>query len=287
MNFYKRYMGDYAKKTARLSLMEHGAYTLLLDEFYATEQGLPSSVQELFRICRAMSKPEQAAVAAVADQFFPVAPDGLRYNSRANEELADAEPAMQAARQNGKKGGRPRKETQEKPTGFAEQNPEGTQSEPRTKPPQSQIPESPSLRSGERATRLAKDWTLPGDWRAFCRDERPDLDPDKVAAKFADHWHAKARKDGMKLDWFATWRNWVRDERAPFKRVGQQPEEHEWHESRSGVERRAKELGIGPWVEMEEQWPTYRQRVMKADRGGESGMTLDQLVALAEQRKRA
>ena len=34
MNFYKRFIGDYRKKTARLTPLEHGVYGLLLDEFY-------------------------------------------------------------------------------------------------------------------------------------------------------------------------------------------------------------------------------------------------------------
>lgn len=279
MNFYKRYMGDYTRKTGHLSLAEHGAYTLLLDTLYATEKGLPASFHELFRLCRAMSKAEQTAVAKVAEEFFPVSSDGLRYNSRASEEIEDAAPAIQAAKENGKRGGRPKK-TQEKPSGFSK----GTQGESSPEPE----PDSPSLRSGEkRGSRLPADWKLPEEYRSFCREERPDLDPDKVAAKFADFWHGKPGKAGTKLNWFATWRNWVREERAPTGRQ-YQPEVKAWHESRSGVEARAKELGIRPWNEMEEQWPQYRQRVMKADRGSsDDGLTLDQLMAMNPQRKAA
>lgn len=280
MNFYKRYMGDYGRKTAHLSLMEHGAYTLLLDAFYATEQGLPGSFHDLFRICRAMTKPEQTAVASVAEQFFPVAADGLRYNGRASSEMEDAAPAIQAARENGKKGGRPRKPNTE-PGGFLG----GTDGEPVAKAHQSQKPDSPSLRSGERATRLPNDWTLPEEWRQFCRSERPDLDPDKVAAKFADHWRAAPGTSGRKVNWFATWRNWVRGEHAPAK--GYRTEEpREWFDTRSGVERRAKELGIKPWNEVEEQWPQYRQRVMTADKGsGQGFLGVDQLFQMAQERK--
>ena len=36
MIFYKRYLGDYQRDTGHLSMLEHGAYTLLLDAFYAT-----------------------------------------------------------------------------------------------------------------------------------------------------------------------------------------------------------------------------------------------------------
>lgn len=137
MNFYKRFMSDYAKKTARLTLAQHGAYTLLLDEVYTTEQPLPSDVSELYRICRAMTKDEQAAVRFVADLYFKVDGDGFRHNPRASVELHLAAPAMEAARLNGAKGGRPKKE----PTGFENNNPVGfqntTQDEPRTKAPHS------------------------------------------------------------------------------------------------------------------------------------------------------
>jgi len=59
---------------------------------------------------------------------------------------------------------------------------------------------------------------LPADWKpdevaiAFCKSERPDLIPDRVADKFRDYWTAKPGVAGKKTDWPATWRNWVRAE---------------------------------------------------------------------------
>lgn len=64
-----------------------------------------------------------------------------------------------------------------------------------------------------RATRLPADYTLNQDWFDFCQAERQDLDPATTFAKFKDFWIAKPGKAGTKLDWFATWRNWVREER--------------------------------------------------------------------------
>ena len=34
------------------------------------------------------------------------------------------------------------------------------------------------------------------------------------AAKFRDHWVAKAGRDATKTDWLATWRNWCRSDIA-------------------------------------------------------------------------
>lgn len=56
--------------------------------------------------------------------------------------------------------------------------------------------------------------TLPKDWRDFCAKDRPDLDPDAVFVRFVDYWKAQPGAKGRKLDWMATWRNWVRDQRV-------------------------------------------------------------------------
>lgn len=76
---------------------------------------------------------------------------------------------------------------------------------------------SSSLRSEEaRASRLPIDWTLPDEWRDWAKAERPELDPLKTSEQFRDYWAAKPGKDGRKTDWLATWRNWVRNQRAPM-----------------------------------------------------------------------
>ena len=124
MNYYRRFMGDYAKKTAALSLAEHGAYTLLLDELYSTETPLPAEHEALYRLCRAMTKVEQDAVRAVADRFFPVEADGLRHNQRADEEIAKAQATIAKQRESGAEAARKRwstdGSTHSEPTGSTD-----------------------------------------------------------------------------------------------------------------------------------------------------------------------
>lgn len=107
MNFYKRYPGDYGRDTSHLSLAEHGAYTLLMDHYYSTEKPIKTDRVSLFRLCRAFSEEEQAATMRVADEFFPVGDDGMRHNARADRQIPVERQAIDAARNNGKKGGRP------------------------------------------------------------------------------------------------------------------------------------------------------------------------------------
>ncbi|GEM_PF-4438081 len=69
-----------------------------------------------------------------------------------------------------------------------------------------------------KATRLSENWSLPKAWGEWALTEKPvwtDEDARQCALRFADYWHAKAGKDATKLDWLATWRNWVRSERGP------------------------------------------------------------------------
>ena len=68
-------------------------------------------------------------------------------------------------------------------------------------------------------SRLPQDWTLPDEWRQWANKERPELDVQLTAAKFHDFWIAKAGKDGRKLDWAATWRNWVRSQRKETRPI--------------------------------------------------------------------
>ncbi len=63
--------------------------------------------------------------------------------------------------------------------------------------------------------RLASDFSFPKEWEEFCQTERPELNPVKTFDQFKDYWIAQAGQKGVKLDWFATWRNWVRSTNAP------------------------------------------------------------------------
>jgi uncharacterized protein YdaU (DUF1376 family) len=110
VNYYERHLGDYARDTAHLSLLEHGAYTILLDRFYATEQGIPTD--QAHRIARAKSKDERAAVDAVLAEFF-VLQGGAYIQKRALAEIQKAQTRINAARANGKTGGRPKRNPEE------------------------------------------------------------------------------------------------------------------------------------------------------------------------------
>lgn len=86
MHYYKRNLGDYAKKAGRLTMLQHGSYTLLLDACYDREQ-FPT-LAEAIDWTWASSTAEIEAVEFVLRKFFTL--EGERYvQKRIQEEIEE------------------------------------------------------------------------------------------------------------------------------------------------------------------------------------------------------
>lgn len=84
MHYYKRNIGDYAKKAGRLSMLEHGAYTILIDSCYDREQ-FPT-LEDAFDWAWARNDDEKSAVKFVLSKFFTLE-NGVYVQKRIKEEL--------------------------------------------------------------------------------------------------------------------------------------------------------------------------------------------------------
>ena len=89
MHKYFRQIGDYAKDTRHLSLLEHGAYSIMLDISYATEKPLPDDLAALARLCCARSKEDREAVERVLREFYRKDTNGGWIQKRVQKELDD------------------------------------------------------------------------------------------------------------------------------------------------------------------------------------------------------
>ena len=86
MHYYKRNIGDYAKKAGRLSMLQHGSYTLLIDACYDREQ-FPT-MDEAIEWTWASSTAEIEAVQFVLRKFFTLE-GGIYVQARIQEEIAE------------------------------------------------------------------------------------------------------------------------------------------------------------------------------------------------------
>lgn len=93
--------------------------------------------------------------------------------------------------------------------------------------PQSPIPLFPGRpappRDRKTGTRIPDGFQPAPDMITWFREKCPHVDGKTEHEKFCDYWRSKPGKDGRKLDWAATWRNWMRtaEERSrPRQRAG-------------------------------------------------------------------
>lgn len=87
MNWYEKHLGDWAKKTGHLSMLEEGAYNRLCDWCYSHERPLPLAEREVCKVARANNPQERAAVLRVLHEFFELAADGW-HQGRVDKVLA-------------------------------------------------------------------------------------------------------------------------------------------------------------------------------------------------------
>lgn len=130
------YIGDYLQDTTRLSTEQHGAYLLLIMDYW-TNGPLPDDDTSLAQITRMQPTAWKKSRAAIA-RLFQIA-DGEWRHKRIDEELEKATQFLAKQKANGAKGGRPKK-TQTKPMGFSGLQKTGVIEEPKHNPNESPSP---------------------------------------------------------------------------------------------------------------------------------------------------
>lgn len=138
MHYYSFNISDWTLATAHLSLEEEAVYFRLVNHYYDTEQPIPLETQSVIRRLRLGS--HEKALELILAEFFIKTEKGF-VNARCERELKEYRKLVKKNRENGSKGGRPKKikglpPIEEKPTG----NPLATDSEPTGNPPNNQEP---------------------------------------------------------------------------------------------------------------------------------------------------
>ena len=240
------YPSDYLADTAHLGLTEHGIYWRLLLHYYQHGSPLPGDLDKICRIIMASTPEERRTVEYILTEYFILTPnhDGGRVwrHARADMEIKSSMDRRDLAMRRGLAGGKATRDKWQglkqglKPSpsiasSMASSTPSTSTStststttseeEKSSKSLEACVPPSPK----KRATRLPADWAPTPDQIAWARSERKDINPATEASKFRDYWIAKGGKDAAKLDWDATWRNWVRNAKAGVKAAnGSEPE---------------------------------------------------------------
>jgi uncharacterized protein YdaU (DUF1376 family) len=207
MHYYSFHVSDYIHDTAHLSAYEDLAFRRLLDLYYTSEKPIPNKTQEVSRRIRMSTQIN--AVQTVLEEFFMFDMENdCWFHKRCDKAIADYQAKAERNREVGKLGGRPKTNPSA--------NPQETQVVSKHNPNQEPITNNHKpIEKKILGKRLASDLTLPIEWEEFCQQTRPELNPTKTFDQFKDYWTSVSGQKGVKLDWFATWRNWVRSTNAP------------------------------------------------------------------------
>jgi uncharacterized protein YdaU (DUF1376 family) len=84
MHYYKKEIGDYHKKAGRLTMLQHGAYNLLIDSCYDRE--IFPTMEEAIDWLWASSKEEIEAIEFVLGKFFKLI-DGVYVQNHIREDI--------------------------------------------------------------------------------------------------------------------------------------------------------------------------------------------------------
>jgi uncharacterized protein YdaU (DUF1376 family) len=96
------YVGDYLRDTSRLTTEQHGAYLLLIFDYWSSGQPLPDDDAQLALITR-LSPEKWHQLRPSLARFFQVV-DGVWRHKRVDQELAKAQAITDARRDGGRKG---------------------------------------------------------------------------------------------------------------------------------------------------------------------------------------
>lgn len=78
-----------------------------------------------------------------------------------------------------------------------------------TDSPTSRTSQSQPARAKARGSRIPDDFSVTPAMVAWARERCPNVDGRLETEKFVNYWQSKAGRDATKLDWTATWRNWM------------------------------------------------------------------------------
>ena len=214
------YPQDWIIDTARLTLEERGLYIQIVALIYSNRGPIVNDAQWIAGVSNCSVRAAKSIIQILIDKGFLRLTDGKLGQKRAENELNSKRKSLE----NSSKGGRARAEnsrTSPENEGDDNENNDlassGT-SKPLTAPTPTPTPSPTPNKDRESApkksgTRLPENWKAGDEFINFALSEGMTIEKaEREVGFFRDYWISQPGQKGVKLDWLATWRNWIRRE---------------------------------------------------------------------------
>ena len=200
---------DFEAGTVGMDAKEKGAYmSLLICLYKVSTHELPDCDKRLSRMA-CLDAREWRKVRKVLEPKFIVY-DGVWKHKRVLAEAIRYQQLSDKNRLNALKKNKP-----PKPVGSQSHSQNGANTsnkEQVTNNNSKNPPLVPPKGKRDKGSRLDKDWELPLEWGDWAVEKGYEVSQVlEEEEKFKDYWIARPGQGGVKLDWQATWRNWIRN----------------------------------------------------------------------------
>jgi uncharacterized protein YdaU (DUF1376 family) len=205
VHYYHHHIGDFIKATARLTDAQSMAYLRLIWMYYDRERPLPDDIEALaFQLGI-----DEKTVQLILVSYFRLE-DGCWHHTRCDAEIKEYKQLIHKRSKAGKASAEHRANTSSTPVEqVSDTQPTDVQLTNNHEP----VTINHIKEKRSRGSRFDLQ-EMPDSWIDFCNQERPDLEPRKTFDAFRDYWIAQPGSKGVKADWTATWRNWIRNTRV-------------------------------------------------------------------------
>lgn len=200
------YTSDFLGGTSGMTAATKGVYITLLCLMYEVEGPLGQSWDTLARRSGCTLPAFKKAVQALVDDDKIEVSDAGIWSEKCAKHITKRCERSNSA----KAAAKTRWEKTEQKQGVPDANAKQPQCQPEPEP-ESYKKKEPNGSLQKKGSRLPSDWVLPktlGEWaveNGLTRDEVR-----READTFKDYWIGVPGQKGVKLDWAATWRNWIR-----------------------------------------------------------------------------
>lgn len=211
--YVRFYMSDWLSATRGMKANEIGVYFTMLALMYERGEPLPEDYTRLSRQCGCTPKTCETIVSVLLQEGKVYRSDAGLWNKRVQKEFDFREEKSSSAfkavnkrweKSNENNGSSIR-------TNYDSNTNEIPKPEARSQSEKREANASPK----KTGTRIPDDWRPSEEDDTFAASQglvKSQIDFE--ADKFRDFWISKSGKDGVKLDWPATWRNWIRNSRT-------------------------------------------------------------------------
>lgn len=223
--FFQFYPSDWLAGTRGLTAAETGIYITLIAMMYEREAPLSMDNARLARLCGSTASAFEKAVSSLIEQGKIINTDGGFWNARVAIEIEKRSEKRKVAATSANKRWGKNEQNQQAPDANASNS--QCQADA-NQIPDTRVKEEANASSKKRGSSLSPEWRLPKAWGEWAVAEGlSEIDARRESDRFRDYWIGIPGSRGVKADWLATWRNWVRKviaDRAAKARPARDPD---------------------------------------------------------------